>query len=51
MLKKLYEAGYLDYKNLILSNLRTLSLSANDALVLIKILDLYKSYHYMYILN
>ncbi len=39
MLKKLYEAGYLDYKKLILSNLRQLSLSANEALVLIKILD------------
>lgn len=41
MLKKLYEAGYLDYKKLILSNLRQLSLSANDAIVLIKILEQY----------
>ena len=41
MLKKLYEAGYLDYKKLILTNLRQLSLSANEALVLIKILEQY----------
>lgn len=41
MLKKLYEAGYLDYKKIILSNLRKLSLSANEAIVLIKILDNY----------
>ena len=42
MIKKLYELGYFDYKNFILDNLKALSLTANEAIILIKILDSYK---------
>lgn len=42
MIKKLFEAGYFDYKSFILDNLKTLSLSTTEALVLIKIMDNYK---------
>lgn len=41
MIKKLYEAGYLDYSKIILSNLKKLALTTNEALILIKILDNY----------
>lgn len=43
MLKILYEKGYLDYKKLILENIKTLGLSSDETLVLIKLLDLYKT--------
>lgn len=42
MIKKLYELGYFDYKNYILDNLKALSLTANEAIILIKILDSYR---------
>ena len=42
MIKKLFEAGYFDYKSFILDNLKKLSLSTTEALVLIKIMDNYK---------
>lgn len=43
MIKKLYESGYFDYKNFILDNLKSLSLSTTEAIILIKILDIYKN--------
>lgn len=42
MIKKLYNLGYFDYKNFILDNLKSLSLSTTEAIILIKILDSYK---------
>lgn len=41
MLKTLFEKGYLDYKNIILDNIKSLGLAPNEALVLIKIMDNY----------
>ena len=43
MIKKLYEEGYFDYKNYILDNLKSLSLSTTEAIILIKLLDSYKN--------
>lgn len=42
MIKKLFEMGYFDYQGFILGNLKNLSLSSTEALVLIKIIDNYK---------
>ncbi len=42
MIKKLYELGYFDYKGFILDNLKSLSLSTTEAIILIKMLDDYK---------
>ena len=42
MIKKLYELGYFDYQNFILDNLKSLSLSTTEAIILIKLLDSYK---------
>lgn len=42
MIKKLFEYGYFDYKSFILDNLKGLSLSTTEAIVLIKIIDNYK---------
>ncbi len=42
MIKKLYELGYFDYRGFILDNLKSLSLSTTEAIILIKILDDFK---------
>ena len=42
MIDKLYDGGYFDYQGFILSNLKGLSLTSDEAIVLIKILDCYK---------
>lgn len=42
MLKTLYFKGYLDYKSLILDNYKELDIKELDAIILIKILELYK---------
>lgn len=42
MIEKLYEEGLLDYNKLIIQNYKALELNEVDAIVLIKILDLYK---------
>lgn len=41
MIFKLYKDGYFSYKKFILNNITKLELSPNEALVLIKLLDLY----------
>lgn len=43
MIKKLFEMGYFDYQGFILGNLKNLSLSTTEALVLIKVIDNYKT--------
>ena len=43
MIDKLYSGGYFDYQKFILSNLKDLSLTSDEAIVLIKILDCYKT--------
>lgn len=45
MIKKLYELGYFDYRGFILNNLKSLSLSTTEAIVLIKMLDDFKESH------
>ena len=42
MIKKLYEAGYFNYQDFILDNMKKLSLSPIEAIVLIKMLDEFK---------
>ena len=42
MIKKLYESGYFNYKDFILDNMKKLSLSSIEAIVLIKMLDEFK---------
>ncbi|MGM9969144.1 MAG: hypothetical protein ACI35S_01970 [Anaeroplasma sp.] len=43
MLKKLYELDYFDYKKFILDNTKKLSLSCDEAMVLIKVLGQFKN--------
>ena len=43
MLKKLYDLGYFNYQKFIIENSKRLSLSCNEAMVLINILDQYQS--------
>lgn len=43
MLEKLYEQGYLNYHILILNNYKKLEIQEADAIVLIKMLDIYKT--------
>ncbi len=43
MIEKLYEQGLLDYNKLIIRNYKALDLNPVDVLVLIKILDIYKT--------
>ena len=43
MIKNVFYAGYLDYKNLILENYDKLGLNLNEALVVIRMLDLIKA--------
>lgn len=45
MIKKLYELGYFDYRGFILNNLKSLSLTTTEAIVLIKMLDDFKESH------
>ena len=42
MIQKLYESGYFNYKDFILDNMKKLSLSSIEAIVLIKMLDEFK---------
>lgn len=43
VLEKLYEEGYLNYQNLLLNKYKMLEISERDVIVLIKVMDLYKS--------
>ena len=43
MIKKLFEAGYFNYKEFILDNMKRLSLSPIESIVLIKMLDEFKN--------
>lgn len=43
MLEELYEQGYLNYQALILNNYKRFEINEVDAIILIKILDLYKT--------
>lgn len=43
MLEELYEQGYLNYQALILNNYKKIEINEVDAIILIKILDLYKT--------
>ena len=43
MVKKLFELGYFNYQDFILDNIKKLSLSPIEALLLIKMLDQFKN--------
>lgn len=43
MIEKLYEQGYLNYQSLVLSNYKKLGINEIEAVILIKMLDLYKT--------